>query len=157
VSLFGILPLLASALFAVVAFLVSGLFVETRSEAITFSAWGAFIGLTTVLLLNGLARVLAWWRPVVPGCRCGADPRQGLKCSEIRENGYVFNCTCGRRYRLSRLGRRYGVFAELSQSDHPTPYLRVGRFGRWKVSARPGPSVLDGWSGAGLPSRSQLD
>ncbi len=25
------------------------------------------------------------------------------------------------------------------------------------VSARPGPSVLDGWSGAGLPSRSQLD
>ncbi len=104
---------------------------------------GAIEGLTTGMLvaaspiiLLGLAHVaLAFWRPVLPPCRCGRcnHSQYGL---EAPAPGDAAAGGAPLRFRCPRCDRSYeftpGRFDELSSAGHVVPYMRHTKWGRWK-------------------------
>ena len=109
----------------------------------TFAGWsvitGAMIGCSAsvapLVALTAICVVFTWWRPDVPPCRCGETRCGGYDFigptsgPYSEETSYEYRCPkCGRCFKSNA-----GIFVECRPDGSTIPYMRVSRWGRWRL------------------------
>src|SRR5687768_16135037 len=56
---------------------------------------GLLAGASIPFTLNLIYEVYKKWAPPWPSCKCGSQDR---KIIEVRDDGYICNCICGKKY-----------------------------------------------------------
>ena len=90
------------------------------------------------ILLLGLVHVAqAFWRPVLPPCRCGRCNHRQYRL-EAPVPGDAAAGGAPLRFRCPKCDRRYvispGRFDELPSEGPVIPYMRHTKWGRWELS-----------------------